>query len=120
VALLIRGLIEGEPLDAAVARAAAGRLPEVARALAGEEATPGGFAPEALGAAVHFVRGADRFGEALAAGLRFAGPANYCPVLVGAIGGARWGRFSIDASHLKHCTILDRVLAAAAGLASSG
>ena len=44
-----------------------------------------------LAAACHFVDAADDFTSALEASLRFAGPANFSPVLVGAIGGARWG-----------------------------
>jgi ADP-ribosylglycohydrolase len=66
---------------------------------------PSGFAPETLQAAVHLVRHASCFHDALAASLRFAGGANYAPVLVGAIGGARWGARAIPASELGHCWI---------------
>ena len=48
-----------------------------------------GFAPDALRAAVHFTGASESFDAALAAALRFAGPGNYCPVLVGAVAGAR-------------------------------
>lgn len=50
-----------------------------------------GFAPGALASALWFVDQAGAFDEALHAALAFAGPDNYCPVLVGAIAGARWG-----------------------------
>ena len=46
---------------------------------------------------------------ALTTSLTFAGPANYCPVLVGSIGGARWGAGGIRAEHLAHCRDLTRV-----------
>lgn len=35
-----------------------------------------------------------------------AGRVNYCPVLVGVIGGARWGTTSIPEQALAHCAIL--------------
>jgi len=78
----------------------------------------GGFAPAVLAAAVHFVGSSDTFDTALDASLQFAGPANYCPVLVGSIGGARWGASSIGDKMLDHCDILVRVRSAAASLAS--
>ena len=48
-----------------------------------ESLNRGGFAPDVLAAAIHFVGSSDTFGAALDASLLFAGPANYCPVLVG-------------------------------------
>jgi ADP-ribosylglycohydrolase len=54
----------------------------------------GGFAPDVLRGAVYFVGTSEDFAEALERSLAFAGPANYCPVLVGAIAGARWGATS--------------------------
>jgi ADP-ribosylglycohydrolase len=55
---------------------------------------------------------------ALETSLRIAGPANCCPMLVGSIGGTRWGADRIPEKMLGHCTILPRVWSAAAGLAS--
>jgi hypothetical protein len=46
----------------------------------------------------------------------FAGPANYCPVLVGTIGGARWGSSAIPHQALAHVDILPRVEICAHGL----
>ena len=77
----------------------------------------GGFAPDVLRAALHFVGSSACFAEALEMSLAFAGPANYCPVLVGAIGGARWGASAIPPSSLAHVDILPRVQAAAESLA---
>ena len=112
VVVLCRGLIRGSIWEDALARAADGCLPEVAGALDPKQVrvpSPRGFAPEALGAAVHFVCQADSLDQALEAGFRFAGPANYCPVLVGAIGGARWGRSAVEARLLEHCRDLRRL-----------
>jgi hypothetical protein len=43
--------------------------------------------------------------------------ANYCPVVVGSLGGARWGVGSIGHRMLQHCEILPRVRLAASSLA---
>ena len=76
----------------------------------------GGFAPDVLQAAMHFVGTSDSFAEALERALAFAGPANYSPVLVGAIAGARWGASAISPSSLVHVEILAKVQAAASAL----
>jgi ADP-ribosylglycohydrolase len=83
-----------------------------------EPGSNGGFAPDVLRAAVYFVGTTAGFTEALERSLAFAGPANYCPVLVGAIGGARWGAASIPPSSLAHVGILPRVRAVASALAA--
>ena len=69
-------------------------------------------------AAVYFVGSSSGFSEALERSVVFAGPANYCPVLVGAIGGARWGSSAIPAPALAHVDILRRVETCAHGLAA--
>jgi ADP-ribosylglycohydrolase len=63
----------------------------------------GGFAPDVLYAAIHFVSKHTSFREALLDSIRFAGQANYAPVLVGVFGGARWGRSAISDDLLQHC-----------------
>jgi len=78
----------------------------------------GGYAPEVLRAAVFFVGSSACFAEALERSLVFAGSANYCPVLVGAIGGARWGASTIPPSSLTRVDILPRVRSAAEALAA--
>jgi ADP-ribosyl-[dinitrogen reductase] hydrolase len=91
---------------------------------AGSFATPEGpgsnvgFAPDVLRAALHFVGSSARFTEALDRSLAFAGPSNYCPVLVGAVAGARWGASAIPPPVLAHVEILPRVRAAADALAA--
>ncbi|MCB2141090.1 ADP-ribosylglycohydrolase family protein, partial [bacterium] len=73
----------------------------------------GGFAPDVLAAAVFFVNKGKNFVESLNEAITFAGPENYCPVVVGAVGGARWGAASIPRSTLSHCDIFHRVQAVA-------
>ena len=69
-------------------------------------------------AAVYFIGTSACFPEALERSLSFAGPANYCPVLVGAVGGARWGASAIPQQSLAHVDILPRVKATAEALAA--
>jgi len=83
-----------------------------------EPGNNGGFAPDVLRAALYFVGLSSCFAEALGRSLAFAEPANYCPVLVGAIGGARWGSSAIPAPALTHVGILARVEICAHGLAA--
>jgi ADP-ribosyl-[dinitrogen reductase] hydrolase len=78
----------------------------------------GGFAPDVLRAGLHFAGTSACFAEALERSLTFAGGANYCPVLVGAIGGARWGVSAIPQAALAHVDILPRVKATAEALAA--
>jgi hypothetical protein len=90
VAVLCRVLMEGMSWEEAKLVAADGRLPETMAAVtAGDGSLPtdGGYAPEVLAAAVYFLNKHPP-DVALAAAKTFAGGANYCPVLVGAIGGA--------------------------------
>jgi len=63
----------------------------------------GGYAPEVLRAALHFTNTAISFDDALESAVGFAGPENYCPVLVGALAGAKWGDESVSPAHLSHC-----------------
>jgi ADP-ribosylglycohydrolase len=78
----------------------------------------GGFAPDVLRAAVYFVGTSADFAEALERSLAFAGPANYCPVLVGTIAGARWGASAIPPTALAHVDLLVGVRATAEALAA--
>lgn len=122
VVRLCRSLICGVPWQAAMELAAEGRCSETRSALsipAVEILSPDGFAPGVLAAATYFVDSSDSFSTALARSIKFAGPANYCPVLVGSIGGARWGRDYIDpgALHL-HKDLLPRLNAVALLLAN--
>ena len=105
VACLCRALIHGLDWPTARATAQSGRMKETNRALEGpkiESLNREGFAPDTLAAAIYFVTTSSCFGEALRAAVHFAGPANYCPVLVGAIGGARWGMSEIPQDTTRH------------------
>ncbi len=124
VAILCRKLIRGFPWEEALAEAANSKLPEVAAALRPEESkadplSRGGFAPETLRAAVWHLNNARSFDEALAKSLEFAGPAKYCPVLVGAIGGALWGAPAIPEKELLEHPLVDEIRVVAEDLASS-
>lgn len=120
IALLCRHLIRGVGWGDARRAAAAGRSSITQASLepsSQEAVNAGGFAPDVLAAAVFFLEQHGEFGDALEASVRFAGSANYCPVLVGSIGGARHGASQIGEQHLIHCPLLDRVRVAAGKLA---
>jgi ADP-ribosyl-[dinitrogen reductase] hydrolase len=70
---------------------------ETLQVLAGNfRLSPGGYAPEVLGAAFHFMDKATDFDSALCPSLDFAGASNYCPVIVGALAGAHYGVQAIN------------------------
>ena len=119
VALMCRALIRGEPWQEAVRLAAADRLPETRQALTGDgKLSDSGFSPDALRAAVHFIGTSDTLSAALDRSIEFAGPANYCPVLVGSIGGARWGTAAVPSTLLAlHANLLPRLASVAETLA---
>lgn len=122
VTVLCRSLIRGVAWESAVQRSAGQRQAETSAAMFSVRdgpGTSGGFAPEVLWAAVYFVGSSSSFSEALERSVVFAGPANYCPVLVGAIGGARWGSSAIPAPALAHVEILRRVETSAHGLVAA-
>lgn len=122
VVLLCRELIQGTSWEDALGIAQNARLAETQIAMASSKSSngpsAGGFAPDALTAAISFVGRSDNFDDALEVSLTFAGPENYCPVLVGSIGGARWGARNISNRTLQHCAILPRVRLAASSLAA--
>mgnify|MGYP001819450472 CR=1 FL=1 len=106
VVVMCSELVGGAAWEDAVETARAGVEPETSAALMNRDPASlrsGGFGPDALAAAVHFVGQGDTFESAPNASLRFAGPANYCPVLVGSLGGARWGASGVPDSMLEHC-----------------
>ena len=114
VAILCRKLIRGLSWEAALAGAVYLEHPEVRAAFRPEESqaadlSTGGFAPETLRAAVWHLHHAETFDQALSSSLAFAGPANYCPVLVGAIGGARWGVGAIPQAELEGNPLVDEL-----------
>lgn len=123
VARLCRALIYEVQWQAALDWAALGRGDKIRDALLARHEpgqsslSRGGFAPQVLAAAVHFVSVASTFDEALSMAINFAGPANYCPVLVGSIGGARWGLSAIGRASYTHCQEIEpRIMAVADSL----
>ncbi len=108
---LCRSLIQGVGWDEALRKR--GRFVDQK-----EPGNNGGFATDVIRAAIYFVNQSACFDEALNRSLAFAGPSNYCPVLVGAIAGCRWGASAIPTSLLSHVDILPRVKAAAESLAA--
>ena len=123
VAVLCRALVRGDDFESALKRACDGRLDETQKALAIESKkglSRSGYAPDVLAAAIFFLRTNDRFQSALSSAFGFAGPANYCPVLVGSIGGARWGAANIDASLLQGQPVLMSRLRKTAGIFAQG
>lgn len=112
VGLLCRNLILGSHFNKALEIAGRNRAKAIQQAASvfdPDTLKPGGYTPDAIAAGVYFVKTADTFGDALQRALEFAGPANYCPVITGAIAGARWGRHSIGTNHLQHCELLPEV-----------
>jgi len=110
--VLCRNLIRGVDWVTALQNAVEGRAAQTRQALQTNSKLAlkkGGLAPDVLTAAVYFINKGKSFVEALNEAITFAGPANYCPVVVGAIGGAKWGDDNIPRSELSHCDILHRV-----------
>ncbi|SMP46011.1 ADP-ribosylglycohydrolase [Desulfonatronum zhilinae] len=102
---LCRELVKGVSWPNALALAAQDRLEATQRALrtgTPEKLSRSGFAPDVLHAAIHFVDTSTTLPLALTRSIAFAGPANYCPVLAGAIAGARWGCAGISEADLQH------------------
>jgi ADP-ribosylglycohydrolase len=109
--VLCRALVRGDGWDVALRQVSEFAAPD-------RPGSNGGFAPDVLRAALHFVGSSACFTEAMERSLAFAGPSNYCPVLVGAVAGARWGDSAVPPSALAHVEILPRVRASAAALAA--
>ncbi len=92
--VLIRQLIKGQSWKEAKQIAAKGRLEETKYALLNcrrNQINSSGYAPDVLKAAIYFLDEYNSFKTALESSIEFAGGSNYCPVLVGAIGGTKWG-----------------------------
>lgn len=100
VVVICRQLLLGADLATATTVAAqtlGAAAPSIVEALLAapsdrEKLSDGGFCVDVLTAALHFAWAAQDFVSGLEAALSFAGPANYCPVLVGAFLGARFGK----------------------------
>jgi ADP-ribosyl-[dinitrogen reductase] hydrolase len=122
VVLLCRKLIAGKEWRSAVAAIGSGRMNETRLAIEELDREPtdhGGFAPVVLHAALHFVDISRSFSAALDRSIKFSGHANYCPVLVGAFAGARWGASAITHQDLEHC-VIEQNIRRVAGLLADG
>lgn len=110
--MLCRSLIQGLPWREALSTASDGRNLITQTALFPTKAvdiSSDGYAPHVLQAAIHFLSSSDSFQPALEASMEFAGPPNYCPVLVGSIGGARWGASSISRWPHARTSVVERI-----------
>lgn len=122
VTVLCRHLIVGQSWKDALAATVGGRKDLTRRALcviAGASIDNGGYAPNVLAAAIHFLDSHNDFAGALDASIRFAGHMNYCPILVGAIGGARWGINCVPVERIRHTELLPRISLAGEHLAGT-
>lgn len=102
---ICRASIRGSSWADALNESSDGRLPETQHAFADTEVddlSTAGYAPEVLQAALWFVGHSAGLEEALQRAIAFAGPANYCPVLVGSLGGARWGVGALSHAWYSH------------------
>jgi ADP-ribosylglycohydrolase len=111
--LLARLLSLGERLEESLEHAVEICSDKISEVIKCGRDAPGqrdGYAPNVLQAAIYFLNRYDTFGSALIASMDFAGPSNYCPVLVGALAGARFGASAVPARLLSHCGCLGRVL----------
>lgn len=120
--VLCRNLINGSDWSDALEFASVGRTrptQKLLRVLKRNEIKQDGFAPHVLAAAVYFLDKHNNLKSALDEAFEFAGGSNYCPVLVGAIGGARWGAHEVLVDHIRHKEILPRIYTAAENLASA-
>jgi ADP-ribosyl-[dinitrogen reductase] hydrolase len=101
---IVRACIAGKDDDAFSMGNSSAELQRILTSKKDCSLSPSGFAPEVLRAAIHFAGRTQTFDDALDSAVLFARRENYCPVLVGAIAGARWGYHAIDQRHLSHCS----------------
>jgi ADP-ribosylglycohydrolase len=96
-ALIVRALLRGASVGDAALLASSSVVGITSELLAGAKSadlsmlSDGGYAPRVVEAAVYFTATSDSFAEAIVRSISFAGPSNYCPVLVGAFAGANHG-----------------------------
>ncbi len=101
---IIRYLLSGHSWEETLLEAARGQ-PDWILSMIFSKISPtsrSGYSPDVLRASLYFMHTSDTFQEALERSIKFAGPANYSPVLVGALAGARWGDKAIPNNLIKH------------------
>ncbi len=77
-----------------------------------------GYSLHVLGAAIYFVNSGTNFDEMLEKAIDFSGDENYCAVLAGSLGGARWGASSISNLWFAGLKDIDKVNLVASNLAN--
>ncbi len=110
--ILCRALIQGHSWSVALDMAKVGRQEKTQAALEIQSLHSlkrDGFAPHVLAAASYFVTTSPDFDTMMNQALEFAGLSNYCPVLVGSLGGARWGASNIHHNWFRENDLLLRV-----------
>jgi ADP-ribosylglycohydrolase len=106
-ALLVRALLRGATFQEAVSLASSSVTGPTHELLLGailaEPSTlsVGGYAPRVVEAAVYFAATSDAFADAILRAIAFAGPANYCPVLVGAFSAAHRGATAVPSHPIE-------------------
>ena len=121
VVILCRRLIEGAVWTDALLATSEGRDSATKHALSvvsEQELDRGGYAPSVLAAAIYYLDRHRSLQEALTASFEFAGRWNFCPVLVGAIGGARWGASAVPVERIRHTELMPRVTVVAQKLSA--
>jgi len=118
---LIRSLIRGTDWPEAVLKLDNISSPPISDAL--KEARNGkkyssGYSLHVLGAAIYFVNSATNFDEMLEKAIDFSGDENYCAVLAGSLGGARWGASYISNLWFAGLKDIDKVNLVASNLAN--
>ena len=117
---ICRALLTGKTWQKALIFAADNRMVATQAAfepVTEQQLSKGGYAPDVLQAALWFVGQSNNLENALQRSIQFAGYSNYCPVLVGSIGGARWGVGSLKPEWFQHQgDMVERLRAAARAL----
>lgn len=103
VTSIIRNLIIGKSWEEGIMLATRGQPDWILKMVSSivPPTSRGGYTLDVLKATLYFLHNADSFQDALQQSFDFAGPANYCPVAVGALAGARWGAGSVDPSSYR-------------------
>ena len=99
--LLCRCLLEGDDWDLCLEKVKKSCAAAIRNAFDNKpggtgEIYPDGYAPHVFRAAIYFTDRGSSFDDTLRQSLKFAGSANYCPVLAGSLAGARWGASRIS------------------------
>jgi ADP-ribosylglycohydrolase len=111
-AVIIRAMLRGASLSDAVTSAAAATTGVVSAMLQRDtidvqRLSDGGYAPDTLEAALYFTNTSTSFAQAILSSISFAGPCNYCPVLVGAFAALKFGVQPVPGCPVDDALVLD-------------